>query len=247
MQVKPSQSTVATSPWADALPDVVAFAGGLSMAWFLKWETTDLVWSLWLSSLVVGYATILWTATRDLRDFFQGRPVAGMPSPSTGRTAKGFSLVAEALALIVFFSFHFGGFHIGHSVFLSGFFPLEEVKSFRGLFPPADYYLDVLRRYWTFLPVAFLAERSGFFGARTEPKVYPNPRSAAAAKKAQQGRDMAAPYFNVMRMHVLIFFFALAFFAGIDNFVVFAVVYAAYFFPWRLLRARSDNRVLSES
>jgi hypothetical protein len=37
-------------------------------------------------------------------------------------------------------------------------------------------------------------------------------------------------------MHVLIFFFFFAHFAKLENFAVYAVVYAAYFFPWRLLR-----------
>jgi len=40
----------------------------------------------------------------------------------------------------------------------------------------------------------------------------------------------------VMRMHVLIFFFALAHFARLENIAVYAVVYAFYFFPWPLLR-----------
>jgi hypothetical protein len=48
-----------------------------------------------------------------------------------------------------------------------------------------------------------------------------------------------APYRNVVRMHLLIFFFAFAHFARLDNFLVYAVVYAAYFFPWRLLRDSS--------
>ena len=47
--------------WTDAWPDAVAFAGGLGLAWHFQWETRDLVWSLWLSSLVVGYAMIVWS------------------------------------------------------------------------------------------------------------------------------------------------------------------------------------------
>jgi hypothetical protein len=39
-----------------------------------------------------------------------------------------------------------------------------------------------------------------------------------------------------MRMHGLIFFFFFAHFAGLENFIVYAVVYAVYFFPWRLVR-----------
>src|SRR3954465_4300539 len=46
--------------WAEAWPDALAFVSGLALAWFGRWETRDLVWSLWLSSLLVGYAMILW-------------------------------------------------------------------------------------------------------------------------------------------------------------------------------------------
>ena len=47
---------------------------------------------------------------------------------------------------------------------------------------------------------------------------------------------MMAPYRNVVRLHLLIFFFAAAHFAKLDNFLVYAVVYAVYFFPWRLIK-----------
>jgi len=43
-------------------------------------------------------------------------------------------------------------------------------------------------------------------------------------------------YTNVIRMHLLIFFFFFAHFARLENFAVYAVVYAVYFFPWRLVR-----------
>ena len=45
-----------------------------------------------------------------------------------------------------------------------------------------------------------------------------------------------APYKNVIRMHLLIFFFAFAHFAKLESFWVYAAVYAVYFFPWRLLK-----------
>ena len=50
------------------------------------------------------------------------------------------------------------------------------------------------------------------------------------------GGGMMEPYKNVVRMHVLIFFFAFAHFARLENFFVYAVVYAVYFFPWRLVQ-----------
>jgi hypothetical protein len=40
----------------------------------------------------------------------------------------------------------------------------------------------------------------------------------------------------VVRLHLLIFFFAAAHFLKLESFLVYAVVYAVYFFPWRLVK-----------
>ena len=47
--------------WQAVLPDLLAFALGLGLAYVFRWQTADLVWSLWLGSLVIGYLTILAT------------------------------------------------------------------------------------------------------------------------------------------------------------------------------------------
>jgi hypothetical protein len=39
----------------------------------------------------------------------------------------------------------------------------------------------------------------------------------------------------VVRLHLLIFFFAAVHFAQLESFAVYAIVYAVYFFPWRLV------------
>src|SRR5713101_8696160 len=36
--------------------DLLLFAAGAAMAWFGRWQAGDLVWGLWLPSLVVGYS-----------------------------------------------------------------------------------------------------------------------------------------------------------------------------------------------
>ena len=102
-------------------------------------------------------------------------------------------------------------------------------------------YVEVARRYWWFLPAAFLAERGAFLTESPSPE---RDRSVTAAAIAARKLDnanrfsvgMMAPYRNVVRMHMLIFFFAFAHAAGLESFPVYAVVYAAYFFPWRLVR-----------
>jgi hypothetical protein len=226
-----------TSRWVSAWPDALAFALGLSVARIAGWTTTDLVWSLWLSSLVVGYASIVWMILRPAISIASGatreRPfMAQVLRESPGPVIGGTSIVVVGgLFLLAFFTVHFGGFHYVHSQFLSSFFPLDGGVAGRGGWAGTSVYAEVVRRYWLFLPSAFLAERAAFLKTPALEDLLPT-------KGAKSGMfaGMFAPYRNVMRMHGLIFFFGFAHFAGSDSFAVFAVVYAVYFFPWRLVR-----------
>jgi hypothetical protein len=237
--------------WSSAWPDALAFALGLGVARVAGWTTTDLVWSLWLASLVVGYAMIVWTIVR---------PAMGMALAVSrdraftqrvlrehrGATIVGASaLLLGGLLMLAFFTLHFGGFHYVHSQFLYTFFPLDAGEPGRVGMAGMAAYVDVAQRYWLFLPSAFLAERAGFLRQPELKDDLSVTASAIAARKAanaKMGGRMMAPYRNVVRMHGLIFFFALAHFARLDSFLVYAVVYGVYFFPWRLVKERRDQR-----
>ena len=199
--------------WVQAWPDALAFVAGLALAWFGDWQTKDLVWSLWLSSLLVGYAMIVW-------DIF-GRPLLvgkawADPIPVRVQLPVGGLLLAGRLFMLAFFTVHFGGFHFVHATFLNQFFP---VLPGRPGFMNLHVFVQVLHDYWPFVLVAALAERKAF---RREPVGLQDP-------------GMVAPYKNVVRLHLLIFFFAFTSFVHLQNFAVYAVVYAVYFFPWRLV------------
>ena len=229
--------------WSSAWLDAIAFVVGLAAAWTGGWSARDLVWSLWLASLVVGYSMILWMVARPAlaigRGVWRDRTEVRLALAEHGSVPAlvvGSVAIAGSLFFLGFFTVHFGGFHFVHSQFLATFFPLEGVPT--GQMIGAEGYAEVLRRYWTFLPAAFLAERAAFASSETTaPDVSVTPE-AIAARKARAGQlvGMMAPYRNVVRMHLLIFFFAFASIAKLDHFAVFAVVYAVYFFPWRLVR-----------
>jgi hypothetical protein len=239
--------TTTTEDWRSAWPDALAFAAGLAMAWRASWTAGDLVWSLWLASFVVGYATILWTILRPgitiVRGAWRDRALMGQLSVQARVTSVAMGLlmlVVVGLFLLTFFTVHFGFFHYIHSQFLGTFFPIDTGAGVpRGMIGLSTY-LEVARRYWWFLPSAFLAERAAFLSASPAPAARPVTADPTLARKAAQasalGNGMTAPYRNVVRMHLLIFFFAFAHFARLDNFAVYAVVYAVYFFPWRLVR-----------
>ena len=161
--------------------------------------------------------------------------------PALGGIAVGGLFVFGTLFVLAFFTVHFGGFHVVHSVFLNQFFPVTP-NGTRG-FPNWTTYLEVFHRYWWFLPAAFLAEREGF---RTPPApAIPDTAVTPEAIKRRKakGDAMMQPYKNVIRMHLLIFFFAFAHFTHLANFAIYAVAYAVYFFPWRLLK--KDEAVVS--
>ena len=238
-----SEPDASSGKWTSAWPDVLAFAAGLALAWFGQWQTKDLVWSLWLSSLLVGYAMIVWMifspalfiafkAWQD-RAMLQGQPVA--PAAVGGAV-----YAVGGLFLLAFFTVHFGLFHYVHSVFLNGFFPMLPGNRHE---PDLALYSAVLAAYWPFVLVAAVAERSAFRwpGSDTpapDTAVTPEAIAARKARNAMQGgmTGMMTPYKNVIRLHLLIFFFAFCSFAKVDNFAVYAVVYAVYFFPWRLMK-----------
>lgn len=209
--------TAAPSRWQDAWPDLLGFAAGLTAAWVLRWRTADLVWSLWLSSLVIGFATFAWVIFGPA--FRAGR---------AGKTGAAAGLAIGGGLLMAFFTVHFGLFHAVHSIFLNLFFPVGPKTG--GLIN-VELYGQVLRQYWWFLPAALLSERAVF---RTGVPAGAEPGTPQELRRAAD--SLGAPYKRVVRLHLLIFFFAGAAWAGLDGFPVYVVVYAVYFFPWHLLR-----------
>jgi hypothetical protein len=237
------------------LPDIVAFGIGLGIAYLLKWETTDLVWSLWLCSLVLGYLTLLSAIGGGA---YIGICVVRHKEFKKEHRLKAI-LIGSAIGLFFlgFFSIHFGGFHAGHSVFLHGFFPVEGMPS-DGLGaaftnPPLLWFLvfkHLMKPYGIFLVPAIIAERAHVFrplvsavkavrrGVTPDGPVEPPRRERNEDRKDAHpiGDVMARPYINVVRMHLLIFFFGLCHALKIDSFLVYAVVYSVYFFPWGELK-----------
>lgn len=230
-------------------PDILAFAGGLCVAYFLKWDTTDLVWSLWLCSLVLGYLTLLsalaggayfWFHITTHKDFKKEQRLLAILAG-----------LAIGIFYLAFFSLHFGGFHAGHSVFLQQFFPIAGMPEdgFGEAFtnPPLLWSLvfqHLMLPYGLFLIPAIVAERHYIFlpisravmTVHTQIATDHPIEETAVDQKGKRGEligdAMGRPYINVIRMHMLIFFFAFSHAIKLDSFLVYAIVYLAYFFPW---------------
>ena len=234
--------------WKAAWPDLLAFALGLAIAWGFHWKTSDLVWSLWLGSLTLGYLTFFSTV---IAGAWIGFLVITRPDfPAKRRWPAALGGSAVALFLLGFFSLHFGAFHSIHAGFVAIFFPLADVppeaffdcflNPFRLL---ATAFRHVAPLYGAFLLPAVIAERNQVFAAvgtallvaqENRPGLEWTKRfSAGAADDFKRHNPFTRPYVNVIRLHLLIFFFAACHALQIESFPVFAVVYAVYFFPWK--------------
>jgi hypothetical protein len=217
------------------IPDLLAFGITLLFAFYMQWETTDLLWSMWLSSLVLGYLTFFSAFGGAVyyvlaqREYLENRNLQDI-----------LIAVIGCLIFLAFFSFHFGAFHSAHASFLSSFFPLEgldtQLKSL-GL-NPLDLWGFVFQNlifpYAFFLVAVVIAEREHVFSHFLR-----GIRAGSGFRNAEKNDSnlladvVLRPYINVIRMHFLIFFFAFCHYLNADDWFVFATVYAVYFFPWQ--------------
>ena len=205
--------------------DLVAFLATAVASFVLRWNLADLVWGLWLSSLLIGYALIVYGILAAV-----WRPLpAGTPLPdgkpdltmALGQLPSGVGTAIRlfgAVFMLAFFTVHFGGFHLVHGIFLGVFFPLQPGE------PPFESVLSnaghALAGSWPLVVTSAVSMRDAFAEARRE-------------FKAQ------TPYLNVIRMHFLIFVFAGASIAKLDSRWLYIVVLFFYFFPFKVLKASS--------
>ena len=233
------------------IPDVVAFGLGLGMAYYLKWKTSDLVWSLWLCSLVLGYTTLLSTMAGHATIGFQR---IRKSSASRRRALAVLGWTGLGLFYLAFFSIHFCGFHSIHSVFLEGLFPVEGIpkNGFGDAFmnPPLLFIMvfkSLVGPYGLALVPMLIAERKhvfqGLISAVSAVREDLNPERLPTMDGDRIGRTMGKAYVNVVRMHLLIFVFGFSKAMKIDSFAIYAIVYFVYFFPWNeVKRLKPSNR-----
>ncbi len=225
----------------ETLRDIISFAATVSIAAWQGWAAKDIIWGLWISSLLIGYSFIVvmivssylhgsipmrkGSASSNVRARGLREPdgVEGNNAGRTfGRTPLGRVLLAPAaLFMLGFFTLHFGGFHFVHGLFLNGFFPLVEWSpaggSPGGVFGGITIVVGTaLAEYWPFVLFSAVSRFGDYreaLGAKGEP-------------------NMFRPYLNVVRMHLLIFVFAGLHAAGLESYAVYPVL-LFYFFPVR--------------
>jgi len=188
------------------------FAITVFIAWLQDWRAADIAWSMWISSLVTGYAWIVVTILTSGHQLMYGDDFGGRVPLNAEARPPASAMIVLGLFLLAFFTVHFGGFHFGHAQFLKMFFPIE------GIGPDTDFKtitLTSLALYWPFVTIT-MAERS-----------------MALVKAAGEGKtfNLFAPYLAVVKNHMMIIFIGFASLV-IKQEQVLWLLLAFYFFPY---------------
>jgi len=189
--------------------DLIGFVGTVIAVSVFDWKAKDLIWGLWICSLTFGYTTIL---------------VAIFAPAVRAGGGAGLTMAFGGLFLLAFFTVHFGGFHIGHGVFLNAFFPLIGEG---GDFPNPFQIIGVaLALYWPMVLATFV---SRFSDLPFDSEMF---RASGPTGDVKTASPLIKPYVNVIRMHILIFVFAFMHGLKLGNLAIYPVL-LFYFFPWR--------------
>ena|GEM_PF-1446723 len=208
----------------DAAVDVISFLSLIVIGYLFEWKTKDLIWGLWLSSLCLG--ALAFIAQLILRPIFDNGKKAVM------RVA----ILTLGVLKLAFYTFHYGGFHFIHSIFLGGWFPLDGAPHITEIFniPVSEatpilmeIYKRVALTYW---PVAL------FYILEQKTLLIKSAVFSNAGYKDERSFNNSV-YKNVIKMHLLLFVFGFALNASeIDSFLLYAIVCTFYFFPFRELK-----------
>ena len=203
--------------WSQILLSLFSFLFTVMLMVFRQWQTEDMVWGFWITSLVTGYAIILSTITGSV---FGSKPLQEKIAQAAPITNHWLLRLGGGLFMLAFFTVHFGMFHFVIGQFLYFFFPafVRESGTVPGLASFNFLIFQSLQRFWPLVLLSLITQINALQQAWHTP--------------AQQA--IAGPYKNVVRMHLTIS--ALAFFslAGRGQWLA-LVVLVFYYLPWELI------------
>ena len=136
-----------------------------------NWSPATIIWTYWCQSVIIGFFVFLRIIS--LRSFStEGMTENGKPIPENTRGKWGSG---------VFFLFHYGFFHLGYAVFLSGLFSGVEWR--------------------------YVAAGAGIFFVNHLISFFQH-RAGELKQKPHLGTLMMRPYARIIPMHLIIIFFS---------------------------------------
>lgn len=198
------------------------------------------MWSLWVSSLTVGYISLIFgPVIRGIQKFpwkdFR-KDISSLEFRHELRATRMPKNIAPIIGivtlvvvfLVIFFTVHFGMFHFIHGVFLNSFFPLQGDLTYpKGALELPRFAVHLAGRHWEFVLASAISQFFRLDSKKNEPN-----------KKSEL---MIGPYKAVMRMHLMIFVYAFLDMIHADSFIVYAITLLVYFMPWEVFKKEAPG------
>ena len=229
------------------LTELFLFFFSIGAAYFIGWNNTDLLWSFWTTSLVVGYVSIFRTciAPIPLLTTFNLTPadiknIWKLPIAKKRLTLL-FALVfvVYSLFMLLFLSFHFLIFHLFLAYFLQIIFPhLALTEIFANpdsgqFYTPFLVIKTLLISYWIIVLEKFIFDyktnRESSSNQTTHPK-------QSFVNQAFSFEGIKRSYVQVARIHISIFILFALNALETNQFLIYVAIYILFFFPTSILR-----------
>lgn len=218
--------------------ELILFSFSLAVAYFMGWNNTDLIWSFWITSLVVGYITIFRTTVTPLRLLTKlilnpedAKKFREMPITTKLKIVI-FVLIFIPISLfyIVFLSFHFCIFHVLLAYWLQELMPHSGITAVlegasNGAFNISLQIVRILLiSYW-----AIVIQKLIFDYRNYSEKV--SDEGTDAQPQFFSFDDLKRPYLQVVRIIALMVLLFLLNAIAVNQYLIYVVIYSLFFFP----------------
>ncbi|MFA6025801.1 MAG: DUF6498-containing protein [Ignavibacteriaceae bacterium] len=226
------------------------FSFSLAAAYFMGWNNTDLIWSFWITSLVVGYVTIFRTTVAPLSMLTKlilspedGKKFRELPATTKLKIAI-FVLffIPISLFYVVFLSFHFCIFHILIAYWLQVIMPHAGITDILAGANGGGFYISVqiiktlLMSYWIIVLQKLIFDYRTYWKSGSN-KVSPVQQNFFSFE------GLTRPYVQVVRILVLMVLLFWLNSIEANQYLVYVVIYSLFFFPMPSFRKVKSRKI----
>ena len=218
--------------------ELFLFSFSLAAAYFLGWNNTDLIWSLWITSLVVGCISIFRTSIAPLgflaKLILNAEEIKKFRELPAAMKLKNVIFVLFfipiSLVYIVFLSFHFLFFHILIAYWLQQLMPHPGITAVLASGNSGQFYIPVqiikilLMSYWIIVIQKLIID-------------YRNYRNSGRNKVRLVQQEFFSfegfkrPYIQVVRIVALMVLLFLLNSIKVNQYLIYVSIYSLFFFP----------------
>ncbi len=229
------------------LTELFLFFFSIGAAYFIGWNNTDLLWSFWITSLVIGYVSIFRTSVAPLRLLSKFRLTTEnikkfreMPTAKKLQTMIFVVIfVPLILFILVFLSLHFLIFHLFLAYFLQIIFPHPALIEIFAKPDSGQFYTSflviktLLTSYWIIVFEKFIFDYKTNRESSGNQTTHPQ---NSFVNEAFSYEGIKRPYVQVARIHITIFLLFALNAVETNQYLIYVVIFSLFFFPTSILR-----------